>query len=443
MEDDKAMLQYLNFSGYEDLFADIPAHIRKKEFALNTHYSEYGLIKEALSISEKNTDLGYTNFLGCGVYDRIIPSSVDSIISRSEFLTAYTPYQAEISQGMLQSLFEYQSIISDLFGMDAANSSMYDGPTALGESVRMAVRVNDKHTILLPDNLYRNKRRILENYTAGLGIKFKTYAFDMDTGMLDLNDLASKVDDSVSAVIIENPNSFGILDENALKVKRELKDQLLISYVDPISLGAIRNPGSYGADIAVAEGQQLGIHQNYGGPYLGIFTFRKDLSRKSPGRLIGETVDSSGKRGYVMTLQTREQHIRREKATSNICTNQALMALAALSYLSILGSEGLRKVALATINRSKALKAALSDVRGVETDLFSGTSFSDVPLCISTERKHLEERLREDLIFGGLKLSDLMENSYTKLEDAYFFSVTEKTTPLDINKLRESLEGLQ
>jgi len=439
---DQSMLEYLGIKDYEGLFSDISPSIRKKKLNLDPHCSEYKLIQEASSLSESNRFDGFSNFLGCGVYDRIIPSSVDSIVSRSEFLTSYTPYQAEISQGMLQSLFEYQSIISDLLGMDAANSSMYDGPTALGEAARMAVRVNDRKTILIPDNIYRNKRNILINYCSGLDVSFREYSFDMKTGMLDLKDLESKIDNDVSAVIVENPNSYGIVDENVLKVKQVIGDSLLISYVDPISLGVLKPPGEYGSDIAVAEGQQLGIHQNFGGPYLGIFTYRKELARKSPGRLIGETVDTAGRRGYVMTLQTREQHIRREKATSNICTNQALMGVAALAYLATVGPSGLRKIALATMYRSAKLKQIVSGSRKIQSNVFSGTSFSDVPILIESDEERLSRVLRDNRIFGGIKLDRIMDNRYDRLKNAFFFTATEKTEDSDLLKLKNALGAI-
>ena len=443
MDDDLAMLDYLGFKNFEDLFSDIPAKIRKDNLRMDPHHSEYDLIRQAGFLASKNNYEDFSNFLGCGVYDRIIPSSVDSILSRSEFLTAYTPYQAEISQGMLQSLFEYQSIISDLFGMDVTNSSMYDGPTSLGEAVRMAIRVNERRVILLPENIYRNKMKIIENYTSGLNVVLQTYKLDDRTGMIDLNDIASKINQDVSAVVVENPNSYGIIDENVLKVKELLNGALLIAYVDPVSLGAVRPPGSYGADIAVAEGQQLGIHQNFGGPYLGIFTFRKELARKAPGRIIGQTTDVNGRTGYVMTLQTREQHIRMAKATSNICTNQALMAVAAVSYLTIIGPDGLRKVALASAENSIKLKKSLSSLGNVNADIFTGTSFSDVPVRIDIEVEKLQEKLKHDKIFGGIDASSLFAFPRKTDEHIYFFSVTEKTTDDDIKRLSDSLGGIR
>lgn len=435
------MLDALGFRDYEDLFSDIPQQIRKHSFSLNRHIAEYELFAEAYKFSKKNDYSDFHNFLGCGSYDRIIPSSVDSLITRAEFITAYTPYQAEISQGMLQALFEYQSLASDLMGMDATNSSLYDGPTALGEAVRMAYRINKRPTILIPENLYANKRSILENYVPGLDIKFVEYAMDQVSGKIDLSDLQSKINEQVSAVIVENPNSYGIIDEHVLKVKDLLKDQVLISYVDPISLGIIKPPGEYGADIAVAEGQQLGIHQNFGGPYLGIFSFRKDLARKAPGRLIGETLDEAGRKSFVMTLQTREQHIRRDKATSNICTNQALMGLAALCYLSTVGPNGLKKTALATVKHAEDLRSKIRKSEKVDANVFSGKSFSDIPVKVDLEPHKLADLMKQGKIFGGIPLPNLISNKRKELERVYFFSVTEKTTEDMIQSLASVLGG--
>lgn len=439
MDDNDLMLKALNLSSVDELFKDIPKSVRKREIAVPDHLSEYELLKEAHHIASQNDYSDFHNFLGCGTYDRIVPSSVDYVISRTEFLTSYTPYQAEISQGMLQSLFEYQSIMSDLTGMDVTNSSMYDGYTALGEAVRMAYRVNGKGKVLYPENMYSRKLSVIENYISGLGMKLEAYSIDNRTGFTDLKDLESRVNSETGAIIVENPNSYGILDENITKIQEIKGNALLISYVDPISLGVVRPPGSYGTDIAVAEGQQLGLHQNFGGPFLGIFSFSKDLVRRAPGRLIGQTLDRNGKNAYVMTLQTREQHIRREKATSNICTNQALMAIAALSYLSVVGRKGLSSVALTTMERSRLLRKELAGIKGIDSNMFTGTSFSDVPVKIPVEHNKLEQHLLENRIFGGIPLEGLVSNVQDQLRNAYFFSVTEKTGPGEIDHLASTL----
>ncbi|MFG1519707.1 MAG: aminomethyl-transferring glycine dehydrogenase subunit GcvPA [Thermoplasmataceae archaeon] len=436
------MLSSLSMKSRDDLFSEIPAKFRKSVIRLPRSKSEFEVIEAARSVARNNQWSQYRNFLGMGFYDRIIPASVDSVISRSEFLTSYTPYQPEVSQGMLQSLFEYQSIISDLMHMDFSNSSMYDGYSALGEAVRMAFRENGRPRVLIPENIIDTKLRVLESYTEGLNIKFERYRVSPITGETDLENLKGLVDENISAIIVENPNSYGVLDRNVTKVSEIKKDALLIAYVDPISLGLVKPPGDYGADIAVAEGQQMGIHMNYGGPYLGIFTFRKDLVRKSPGRIIGETVDANGKRAFVMTLQTREQHIRREKATSNICTNQALMALASLTYLSLLGSAGLKKVAAVTMEKSRKFTENVKRVLSRDAVPFSGVHFSDVIVKLNRNEKELSAALIKNRIIGGIPLSRVIPFLSDQLKGHYAFSFTEKTADSDIDLLAATLGGM-
>lgn len=437
-----SMMAQLGIKNIDDLFRDIPESVRKKGIDIDNGVSEYEIVSLARERASLNRGTDFIKFLGCGIYDRVIPSSVDSLIGRSEFLTSYTPYQPEISQGMLQSMYEYQSIMSDLMGMDVTNSSMYDGFTALGEAVRMAFRINGKSDVLIPENMYENKIDVIESYIWGLGIKLIKYGVDRKTGQINLEDLSGKVGENTGAIIVENPNSFGILDENALRVHEIKKDALLISYVDPISLGVVTPPGEYGTDIAVSEGQQLGIHSFLGGPLLGIMSFRKEYARKSPGRIIGESVDRDGKKAYVMTLQTREQHIRREKAMSNICTNQALMALAAAAYVSTLGGPGLRKVALTTLSRSRELRKRISGINGFDADIFTGTSFSDVPVRSSHPVEKIREHLHSCGILGAIPLSKLIPSLSREYPNTSFFSVTEKNDSGQIEKLAECLEVL-
>lgn len=438
-----SMMGQLGIKNIDELFRDIPKNVRKKGIDIADGVSEFEILTMAKERAALNKGMDFINFLGCGIYDRVIPASVDSIIGRSEFLTSYTPYQPEMSQGMLQSMFEYQSLMSDLMGMDVTNSSMYDGSTALGEAVRMAFRINGKPEVLIPENMYWSKIDVIESYIWGLGIKLIKYGIDRKTGFTDLDDLKGKVNENTGAIIVENPNAFGILDENALKVQEIKKDALLISYVDPISLGVITPPGEYGTDIAVAEGQQLGIHRFFGGPLLGIMSFRKDYARKSPGRIIGESVDRDGKKAYVMTLQTREQHIRREKAMSNICTNQALMALAAATYVSTLGEPGMKKVALTTISNSRKLRNRISKIEGFDANLFSGTSFSDIPVSYEHSNEKVRKHLYECGILGAIPLSQIIPSMKDEFPSTSFYSVTEKNTDAQIEKLAGCLEVLQ
>ena len=310
------MLKEIGLDTVDSLYSGIPGKLRKQQLDLDHHISEYELIKRAESIAGENRWNNYINFLGCGSYDRIVPASVDHIISRSEFITSYTPYQPEVSQGMLQSLFEYQSTICDLTEMDVTNSSMYDGVTGIAEAVRMAHRVNGKSKVLVPETLYDSRLAVIESYMEGLPSKIEKYRINRETGYIDLEDLASRVDNNTSCILVENPNGMGVLDPNVTKVQEIKKGALMISFTDPISLGAVKPPGSYGVDISIMEGQSLGIHQNFGGPFLGIMSFRKEYVRKSPGRIIGQTQDHNGKRAFVMTLQTREHRIPQLPATA-------------------------------------------------------------------------------------------------------------------------------
>ncbi len=439
-QEHEEMLKILNISDKDQLFSDVPKKVRKSSLNIPEGISEYDVLSAAKEISSMNKGVSFINFLGNGIYDRVIPTSVDSLIGRTEFLTSYTPYQAEMSQGVLQSLFEYQSLISQLTGMDVTNSSMYDGFTALGEAVRMAYRINGKPEILVPETLYKDKLEVIHSYLAGLNVRILTYRVDHETGYTDLEDLGKKVSDNTSAVVCELPNGLGIIDANVPKIKELKKNALLIAYVDPISLGILTPPGEYDADIVVAEGQQLGIHRSYGGPLLGILSFKNEHIRKSPGRIIGESIDVNGKRAFVMTLQTREQHIRREKAMSNICTNQALMAIAAASYLSIVGSTGLKKVATVTYANASRLRKGFMSLKTSSVTQLRGEPFSDVLVSFSKETQDLQGKLFQKKILGGIPLSRLIGNPSLFQKNSHFFSVTEKNTPQEIDELLSALE---
>ncbi|SMD31382.1 aminomethyl-transferring glycine dehydrogenase subunit GcvPA [Picrophilus oshimae] len=424
MDYDDVMLKTIGLKDKMDLFKDIPESLRI-DIDLGPEIGEMELIKQFYEISKMNKKPEHF-FLGNGIYRRYIPSLVDEIISRYEFLTSYTPYQPEISQGILQALFEYQSLICDLTGMDVTNSSMYDGFTALAEAVRMAYRINGRSEVLIPENLYKSKRSVINNYIHGLGIKLIEYKFN--NGLIDLEDLNNKISNNTCAIIGEIPNSYGILDKNVFEIKDIKKDSILISYYDPVSLGIIKPPGEYDADIAVAEGQQLGIHMNYGGPLLGLFSFKKDYIHKSPGRLIGESNDVNGRRAFVMTLQAREQHIRRARATSNICSNQALLAIAASVYLSVNGASGLYNIAMKTIENSEKLRRFMKSI-GIEP-VFNQRSFSDN--LFNVKIKDFDEKLKNNDIAGGIKYRDITGSG----EDTWrFFSVTEMNDDNDFNAL--------
>lgn len=438
MEGSTLLLKELGFNGVESLFSDIPSGVRKKNLNISNGISEFELIKKSEHYAGLN-GRHRLNFLGNGIYDRIIPSSVDAITSRSEFLTSYTPYQAEMSQGMLQSLFEFQSIINDLTGMDVTNSSMYDGYSALGEAARMAYRVNERREILIPNTMYDWNIRVIESYLTGLDIKLRRYRISEESGEIDIENLKSQITSDTSAIVVDQPSSLGNIDRNIQAVADIKKETLLITHSDPVLLGIIKPPGEIGSDINVMEGQQLGLHMNFGGPLLGILSFKSDYVRKSPGRLIGESNDTNGKRAYVMTLQTREQHIRRSKAMSNICTNQALFAISATAYLSIIGSKGLRSVALKTIENSQKLIKRLEMVHGFSRNL-SGTPFSDVLMDYSGT-SNVQKKLSEKGIAGGVALRKLVTHPSERLSGSIFFSTTEKTDEASIDELARTLEG--
>ncbi|HPT73278.1 MAG TPA: aminomethyl-transferring glycine dehydrogenase subunit GcvPA, partial [Methanomassiliicoccaceae archaeon] len=360
---DERMLSKLGIDSVEELFSDIPVSVRTDGVPIPPGMSEMEVIREVTSMLSANiTAYDHPCFMGGGVYHRFIPSAVKAIISRSEFVTSYTPYQAEISQGMLQALFEYQSYVAELTGMEAVNSSNYDAATALGEAATMCHRVNGRRKFLIPQLISCDKRGVLRNYVKGVGMEIVDYAYDPSTGEADMDDLKEKIDGDVGGVYVEVPNFLGVMDRHAAEMKEVIGDALLVVGVDPISLGLLKAPGDYGADIVIGEGQSLGSPMNFGGPLLGLFGCRQELVRKMPGRVIGMTKDAEGKRAFCMTLQTREQHIRRSKATSNICTNEALMAVAAAAYLAIVGRDGLRAVAKSNMANARKLRDALSSV---------------------------------------------------------------------------------
>jgi len=340
-EAEKEILQAIGVKRFEDLLVNIPESFLKKfQINLPSSLSEIEISKQMENLAGLNKHSENTvSFLGGGAYDHFVPAVVDFLISRSEFYTAYTPYQAEVSQGTLQSIYEYQSMICQLMDMEVANASLYDGATALAEAAIMSVNITGRNKVLVSPLVNPLVIDVLRTYLDNREIEIEFLPESND--LTDFTDLADKLDDKVAALLMQSPNFLGNIENlNGVNKILEGNKSLFVVSVDPISLGILKSPGELGADIAVAEGQPLGIHQSFGGPYLGVFAAEKSLVRKMPGRIVGETVDVDGKRGYVLVLQTREQHIRRERATSNICTNQGLMALAATIYLSLIGKNG-------------------------------------------------------------------------------------------------------
>lgn len=333
------MLKEIGLDTTEDLFQDVPPEVRlKRKLDLPEELSEMELVRHMRNLAQRNCSLEeYPCFLGAGAYDHFVPSVIDQLISRQEFYTAYTPYQPEISQGTLQSIFEYQTFVCELTGMDVANASMYDGASALAEAALMACQSVRRQEILVAKSVHPESREVIDTYCKFRGIRVQEVGYQ--NGQVDLKDLESKITANTAAVIVQSPNFFGIME--SLKEIAELahgNKSLFVVSVDPVSLAVLKSPGELGADIVVGEGQALGNPVSFGGPYLGFFAATEKLMRKMPGRIVGETVDKFGNRGFVLTIQTREQHIRREKATSNICSNEALNALTATIYLTLLES---------------------------------------------------------------------------------------------------------
>jgi glycine dehydrogenase subunit 1 len=356
-EDQKAMLGSINKTSTSDLFSDIPEKVRlKKPLSLPAPLSEPELLKEMAACEAKNVTS--SSFLGGGSYSHFIPSVVKHLITRSEFYTAYTPYQAEASQGILQAIYEYQTMICELTGMDAANASMYDGATAMAEAAFLACRVTGRKEIVVSCAVHPDYRKVLKTYAKGADLRVTEFPYRQDGQ--SAHEAHSM--QNAACYILQQPNFFGCIEDVInLADKVHSSGALFIVSADPISLGLLKAPGDYGADIVVGEGQSLGNPQSFGGPGLGLFALKKELVRQIPGRVVGQTVDAKGKRAYCLTLQTREQHIRRERATSNICSNEALAALAATVYLCVMGKQGLRKVAELCLLKANYLKKQLGE----------------------------------------------------------------------------------
>jgi glycine dehydrogenase subunit 1 len=429
------MLAAVGVQRVEDLFHDVPAACRFPEINLPEPLSEMEIMAELQAMSEENLDTGHFScFLGAGAYDHFIPRVVDHVISRSEFYTAYTPYQPEISQGTLQSIFEYQSMICALTGMEVANASHYDGATSTAEAVIMALNVHRgrRKKVILSPAIHPEYRAVVRTYTQGMGLDFVGEGEPAAT----LDDLAALVDKDTDCLIVQSPSFFGqIEDLEGLADKVHAAKALLIVVADPVSLGLLRPPGDYGADVVVGDGHALGNGLNYGGPYLGFFACRQKHVRKSAGRLVGQTVDTEGRRGFVLTLATREQHIRRERATSNICTNQALCALAMAVHLAALGPKGLRQ--LAELCYHKAHHAAdriagLTSYKVVGDKPFFKEFVVRCPAPVKTINDYL---LEEWGIIGGYDLGQ----DHSHLENHMLVCVTEVVSRQEIDALVDAL----
>jgi glycine dehydrogenase subunit 1 len=390
-------------------------------------------------LSDNVTTGEFLSFLGGGMYDHYIPSTVPALVGRSEFYTSYTPYQPETSQGILQAMFEYQSLVCALTGMDVSNISMYDGPTAMAEAALMAMRVTRKDSFVVPKALDPEKLSVLNNYTYGAGLEIVEVGFDPATGQVDRDALSEAVDDGTAGVYLENPNYFGCLEEATVDIKGDIGDAMLIVGVNPVSLGILRPPGDFGADIVVGEGQVLGNPLNYGGPTLGIFATTKKVARQMPGRIIGLTRDAEGNRAFHMALQTREQHIRRSKATSNICTNENLNALAFAIHLATVGRGGLVRMAQASSNRAHALARAIDSLDGFKAPLFASPFFNEFVVGTEEDVAELTTAMLMEDIFLGVPVSD----EFPELGQAFMVATTERHTPADLDDLLVALRSFR
>jgi len=429
--DEEKMLDSLGMNSLEDLFKDIPEDLRlKRKLSLNEPMSELEVSKKVKALAGKNLNSeDLVCFLGAGAYDHYIPAVVKHITSRSEFYTAYTPYQPEISQGTLQAIFEYQTMIAEITGMDVANASMYDGATACAEAAMMAAENTKRKTILVSKAVHPEIRKVLKTYMRFHGDEL--VEIDTKDGETDLESLKANLNNNSAAVIVQNPNFFGVIEDltEVEKVTHGNKSLLLMN-VDPISLSILKTPGEIGADIVVGDGQALGNSMNFGGPYLGFMATTTKLMRKMPGRIVGETEDVDSKRAFVLTLQAREQHIRREKATSNICSNQSLNALAAAVYLSVMGKEGLKEVAETSMKKAHYTLNELTKT-GKYKKTFNKPFFKEFTVTGNVNTEVLNEMLLKEGILGGYSL----EKDYDKLKNSILLCVTEKRTKEEIDNL--------
>jgi glycine dehydrogenase subunit 1 len=431
------MLQQLGAASIENLFDSIPEDLRlRRQLNVPAAMSEIELLKAFDEMGARNQAAGRVSFLGGGAYSHYVPTIVDHLISRSEFFTAYTPYQPEISQGTLQSIFEFQTLVCQLTGMDIANASMYDGSTAMAEAVLMAERVTKRSKVIASAAVHPQYLEVAHTYVQHAGIELEQSLYCTETGTT-LPESLSAIDDQTAAVVVQSPNFFGCIEDlQALGEKAHAHGALLIVAVtEAMSFGLLRSPGACGADIVVAEGQSFGVPLSFGGPYVGLFAIREKYARQIPGRLVGEAFDKQGRRGFVLTLATREQHIRREKATSNICTNEGLIALASTIYLETMGRRGVQEAARQCAQKAHYAARALSAIPGFSLP-FSGPFFNEFVVRAPAPASPLLDKLaREKGIDGGIALSRFDSSR----PNDFLVCVTEVNTRAQIDALVEGL----
>ncbi len=426
------MLKEIGYQNIDDLFSDIPKKLRIKNLNLSIGRTQQDVEDHLRRIAQRNKSFcEMPSFLGGGAKPHYLPAAVKSVLSRSEFYTSYTPYQPEASQGFLQAIFEYQSMIAELTEMDVSNASLYDGATALGEAALMCSRITKRKSFIIPNNISWEKKSIVLNYTKGAGIAVKEVSYEPGTGMIDLNNLQDAITEDTAGVYIENPNFFGVFEETIDEIHSllEKNQSMFVVGVDPLSLGIVKGPGSYGADVVIGEGNCLGNPIDFGGSTLGIFACKSEYVRQIPGRVIGMTKDADGKRAFCMTMQTREQHIRREKATSNICTNEGLCMLAAAVYLSWLGGKGLHDLSVINYAQGQNLEKRITAIPGV-LKVFSGSHFNEFVIRCPDAKK-----IHKHLLANGIQGGMLLEPWYPKLTNCMLFGVTEIHSEENIERL--------
>ena len=427
----------LGLDSVGELFKDIPKGVRTKGLRLPDGMDELELTRvldEMMSSNKPVTD--WLSFLGAGMYHHFTPAAVKTIVSRSEFITSYTPYQSEISQGMLQALFEYQSFMVELTGMDYMNCSMYDASTAVGEAVLMGHRIGGGSRFLMSRAVNPERKEVARVYAKGADIEISEVAYDRNTGQVDLADFESKMGDDVIGFYFETPNFLGPLETGWKDIRETLGEKVMVVGVNPLALALIKPPGDMGADIVVGDAQVFGIPMSFGGPSIGVFGCRDEHIRKMPGRLIGMTEDAEGTRSYCMTLQTREQHIRRSKATSNICTNEALLAVAVATHLALLGRSGLRRVAAKNIENMRSLSKRMDAIDGFSAPVFDSPHFNEFTVRSSRPTGDVGADLLQRQIHGGVRL----DRWFPELSDCTLYATTEMHTAADHDRLISALE---
>jgi len=430
----REMLAAIGVESIDDLFADIPPALRCEGLDIPPGLSEQETRAKLASLADRNTT-ALVSFLGGGFYDHFIPAAVEALVARSEFYTAYTPYQPEVSQGTLQAMYEFQSAICRLTDMEVANASLYDGGTAVYEAITMALRISRRKRILVDETVSPIYRKMIRSYTGNLGIALEEVP--PRNGLPDRDAIAGRLGDDTAAVIVQNPNFFGCIDD-VTDLAERVHDHgaLLIVCCYPLSLGLLATPGKMGADIVVGEGQSLGMPVSFGGPYLGFMATRAQYVRKMPGRIVGRTIDARGRTGFVLTLQAREQHIRREKATSNICTNEGLCALTAVIYLSLMGKQGLPDVARLCAAKADYARRRLLEVPGVTLRFPRRWFFNEFVLNLPVAADKVIRRLLNRGIAAGFPLV----RYFPEMNNCLLIAVTEKRTKADIDYLAHALE---